>query len=298
MSGEKAVAGTYVVYDANGKLQEIRQLEDIWECYTAEDKRLADLQEANRTEEVVYEELQFTNPMTIPNEPNKGWMIDLNGDGKLDKMYFGKWGLMLNGKAYLQDQINGYSDPIEEWWLIDIDKEDGMLELILEAVVDGGYGYNVFHYDGTEVKNVGYSSSKHHEVSIINPVFLDDGTILCENFYTGALEKMNVVVQLGFDENGQLTEIEKEYEVSDDVTLTLISEITFYAERSMASESIRVAPGQKVHLTKTDIAHWIYLVAEDGSEGWIYHEPAETERGTINGDKKVKEYFTDFITAG
>ncbi|MBQ9120720.1 MAG: M56 family metallopeptidase [Lachnospiraceae bacterium] len=296
LTTEKPAQGTYVTYDSEGKLLTIRHNVEWLDYLGLERIRTAELHEQARTEPIVYEELKVTNPMTIRNEPGKGYLIDLNGDGVQEQLHISKWGVFVNGKIspYVVDSAMGVEYQAD-WWLIDIDSKDGMLELIFPADGSGG-DCGVFHCDGTKLYNIGYVNFSYSEPSIINPIFLEDGTILCRNFIR-PLEQMSLVTQMKLDEQDRLVIVEQEYEIEQEITLTLCEEISFFAERSMESDFVRVAP-QKVWLTKTDGYEWTYLVAEDGSEGWVHYVSGWQVENKINGGKDAREVFEGFSTAG
>ena len=71
--------------------------------------------------------------------------------------------------------------------------------------------------------------------------------------------------------------------------------LTVYAERSEESKSFTMNP-QKVLCVSSDLKEWIYLVAEDGTEGWLRVE--EYARIPSLGNKESSEVFDGLGFAG
>ena len=87
-----------------------------------------------------------------------------------------------------------------------------------------------------------------------------------------------------------------EYEITNDTKLTLLKEIKLFSEKDINSDYNIVQP-QVVSLKMTDGVHWTYVIAEVGTEGWIYTETID-EKKIVNKELGIYECFEGFDTAG
>ena len=86
------------------------------------------------------------------------------------------------------------------------------------------------------------------------------------------------------DEWGYLELVPQEYYLLETyqgttVAAKLLQDIIVYADMSTASSSSLLKP-QNVSALYTDTVNWVYLVGEDGTEGW-YQVPSQTEQRSI-----------------
>ncbi|MTI81234.1 MAG: hypothetical protein FH758_10155 [Firmicutes bacterium] len=51
--------------------------------------------------------------------------------------------------------------------------------------------------------------------------------------------------------------------------LTVLKNVKAYTEKDSNSQSVTIKPGQKVMLSLTDNKEWIYMKAEDNTDGWV-----------------------------
>lgn len=246
--------------------------------------------------QVAYEAAEFTDMIEIHGEEGKGIQTDLDGDGEQDYIYVSKGALYINDVKYAGIVADDYTyDEYEEcrtWWLMDIVKDDGMLEMLFPDNTTSGY--EMYHYSADTLVLIGGMREGYFERTICNPIFVDDKTISCMIF-TRVLEQGWLDAYCSLDENGLFVIVPGDYAV-DDVVLTATQEIKLYKEKDMAG-AFTVAVPQEMTLTKTDGRHWTYLVAEDGTEGWVYTEYVDN-KNIVNKEVQADECFEGFSTAG
>ena len=83
-------------------------------------------------------------------------------------------------------------------------------------------------------------------------------------------------------------------EVWEDGYMRLKENLTVYTERNEGSKALTMVP-QKVLCVRSDLKEWIYLVAEDGTEGWLRVEFAKIPS---LGNKASREVFDGLGFAG
>lgn len=248
--------------------------------------------------EVVYENVEFADILEIHSEDGKGIRVDLDGDGKEDNIYVCRGALYINDVKYtgiIEQQAYVYDEfeSSRTWWLMDIVKEDGRIEMLFPEITT--VGYRMYHYDTDTLMLIGemYESASQGDAIRRHLSFADDKTISCL-VNARVLENVRMNAYCSLDENGMFAIVPGDYAV-DNVVLTATQEIRLYADKDADGAFAAAAP-QKMTLTKTDGVHWNYLVAEDGTEGWVYTEYIDYVK-FVNG-VEAEECFEGFSTAG
>lgn len=243
-------------------------------------------------QDVQYDEVSFQDMYTINYSENKGIAIDLNGDSQKELIFVDKIGVYINGTLY-QDVI-GHTNYLYEgyktWWLLDIDKDDQLFELLFINVLGE---FVVYHFTDS-FQLVGNFNNYHTDKDIRYASFSENKNISFE-YMANVLERTLQELTFCLDADGKLTVVPGNYEINYDCTLQLLKEIVLFSEKDLKSDFCTVNP-QMLTLKKTDGCNWTYVVADDGSKGWIY---TEKNSSNLNGDEKyIGDYFSGFNTAG
>lgn len=136
-----------------------------------------------------------------------------------------------------------------------------------------------YYYENQTLRQVGTIKDwiGHISVTVDGMIY---GSTSCRVWDTALI---NVCWQLGAD--GMISMIPQEYyqmeHYSKDYSLTLLSPITVYSEKSKQSAPLVLQP-QKIEAPYTDAEKWVYLAAEDGTGGWFCTDDMDyTERREI-----------------
>ncbi len=251
---------------------------------------------AENLPEIAYEKVEVKDLLEIHNQDGKGIEVDLNGDEVPEQIYAYQEGLLINGVLYKgmikSNSVYDEDEMYRTWWLMDVVKGDGKLEMVfLDPASENAY--SMYHYDETLIM-IG-NTTKYDEIqnSINDPIFVDESKILV-TVCTFLLDGTYLDAYCTLDKNGIFVIVPDEYEMES--SLQVIKDLKLYSEKQQDASYVIVEP-QEVKLTKTDGANWIYIVAEDGKEGWIHIE--HVKDGTIvNKEGNRKEFFEGFSTAG
>lgn len=249
--------------------------------------------EKNLITKISYEDITVGDMYTVNFKENHGIAIDLNGDDKKERIYVNNDGVYVNDIFYeniLGHTLNQY-EGYKTWWLLDINKEDDLVELIF---VDTQGEIDVWHYTDSFYL-IGNFRNYNTDKDIRYANFTDNNSISFE--YTAyVLERSLLDLTYYLDPEGLLSIMPGEYEITNDTKLTLLKEIKLFSEKDMNSD-FNIAQPQVMSLKMTDGLHWTYVIAEDGTEGWIYTETIN-DKTIVNEELDKFEYFEGFDTAG
>lgn len=235
----------------------------------------------NVTKAVEYESVEVTDILALYAQENKGVEIDLNGDGKADRIS------CRGGKLVINDEV--YNAPLyQDWYLLDIVKDDCMVELLIRDEFQQFYMLAHYTAEGTlKWLTEGIRMGENQF-----PVFVDDKTVrLHRRLYV--LDQYGMYVDCTLNENGEIVIIPGDYYTEAEWLLTTKKEVKLYAQKDLAGEYTVLTAGQQVRQTKTDCRNWTFLIAEDGTQGWVY-----TDEDGLNGEGSSEDYFAGFNTAG
>lgn len=242
---------------------------------------------------ITYEDITFEDMYTVNFKENCGVSIDLNGDEKKEHIYVYKEGIYINNIFYdniLGSTLYQYED-YKSWWLLDVDKEDDLIELLF---VNTKGEFDVWHYTDT-FSLVGNFTNYNTDKDIRYANFINNKSITFQ-YSANVLERSLLDLTYFLDSEGKLVIMPGEYTIPNDTKLSLLKEIKLYSKKDLSSDFSIVQP-QDITLVKTDGLHWTYVIAEDGTEGWIYTETIN-DKTIVNKELVKYEYFEGFDTAG
>lgn len=258
---------------------------------------------------IAYTPVSFDRRLFVEFHDAKGILCDLNGDGTEEKIHYSCDGLKINGEIVYEYKPSNYSTPSSFYdlvskgiVLIDIDRDDGLIEVLMGEFDKPGRPIGIFHYadefysitNGMNLTGdmLPTNDDSNTFVFTTNPEFIDNNRIKALSWCHVLDSNLYYMAEFELNSEGLLSLIPSDYEIRDERTLTLTNEIELYSEKDLNGSYIKVSP-QTVALVKTDAIEWIYLVAEDGSEGWVHCKDF-----IVNDKYDKQEYFQGFNTAG
>lgn len=239
--------------------------------------------------------------------------IDLDGDGQEERIYlealegYGKYGIHFKSntdyrlrvdEAYYQD----YGSNIEPRVMLYSPDAETILLAIIDAGPSGDPLTTFFRYDAEsgQVLWAGELPWYFENVTIENGV-------IKSTFRVGMIETQSAIgywiwngekIVRRDDEVYQINLYHERYgengEIYKDGYMKLKETLTVYEERSEESKAFTMEP-QMVLCTSSDLKEWIYLVAEDGTEGWLR---VKDFRIPSVGNKESREVFDGLGFAG
>ena len=236
---------------------------------------------------IQYTPLTFVDSIQLKREKDKGWIIDLNGDGEQEKLYAGEDGLYINGLCVWSDKGNTeILFPKDFFWLLDIDTTDGYIEILIDR-----YSYSLAYYtENSELvvqPNVcGYYDTFDYEnaTDIRKPVRIDEHTV---SFFDGHSEFSfhQATMNYRLDEKHKLVVIPGEYEIDFPHPFAYLNQevpLRLFQERDLNGKYLEVLGPQVYMFNKSDGTGWIYLENYFGESGWIYTGKNEAGVWCIN----------------
>lgn len=266
--------------------------------------------------------LEWTeNGLIRPVKIGTETVIDLDGDGAEETIFYdvqpysqddaGEYWeakpltLTINGKEFLCDNEENPFDSygfwlenpdVENYYLVDLDSEDDKIEL---AVADWGSNdwltTYLFRYENGELTYLGYIPAFPDSE---NSIYFGDGSAT-------VLDHLSIMqTWSGFRtfvlEDGKIHSVSGEMMQPSQPwrKVYLRQELEVYAEPNIDSEKKTLTPSDEpVQFPLTDDAHWVNILMNDGTGGWIYFaEPLQME----NGDAFVQPdtVFEGLVYAG
>ncbi len=210
--------------------------------------------------------------------------LDMDGDGKTEKISLSAD--MVNNTSYQSydnyvlkigdSEIKGYSENLHNnLWVFSPDGSS----LVLALYEDGPSADPVttlFSYENGSVKNIGAFGDDIRKCTIENGII--SGTERHDVLQTDWIK-----AQWEFNFKGELKR--REYDTYDFTALndiTLLTNLTVYADPDMDSESYSIKP-QTVKFLKTDSTFsWIYMEGESGISGWFKVNGLEIEESGMD----------------
>lgn len=257
-----------------------------------------------------YEKLsQYTYPLKVKD--GETVKVDLNGDGKLEKISLSIKEINREENDYLDFQtvitVNDTAlkyDCDASLYVVDIDTKDTAKELCFERWEPNDYTGSIYwqYSADNELKEIFFEndlpidSDDAETTEYAYPhTFLSYGVQYPGNGKITVTHKCISITQYMADVEYQLTEdgcfeyIDKVYEFptnvrkfsneDGDIVLTLKKELTIHKEPSESSETFTIQP-QKLKITATcasknenNFYSWSRVELEDGTTGWILPSP-------------------------
>ena len=229
-----------------------------------------------------YQPLTFTDHVALDTGNLTAWIIDLNGDGKEER-------LCISGDAVFVDEKIQLAYPVgtsPSFWLLNIDTTDGMYELM----DDSG---SMFIYTGEEFREVkgireiytvvnGTSETKtltRFRGNLDKFTRVDEHTIsFTDHFFFEA--SFYVDAHYALDDKHNLQVIQQEYELAVEKLADHVRWYNYgankdrpfklYKDRDLSGDYTEVKELSDVTIKKTDCVEWVYIEAESGYAGWLY----------------------------
>lgn len=226
--------------------------------------------------------------------------VDLNNDGRMDTITYkavssdiAEYGTTVETftindgdykyTLYLSNQGIHIQDPdLDRYYITDINTRDAYKEIaILDHGANGIPLTYFIRFVGSGTYCLGYV-----------PYFPDDenfkikgdGSIesaldlkLLQNWQAPALWLSGSDQMLSSNLSMRTPDLFYPYEDQNLETVTQLKDLKLYPKRSLKEIPIEAkASDSAVTFTQTDNEHWVYLKREDGVEGWLYMENADT----------------------
>lgn len=229
-----------------------------------------------------YQPLTFTDHVKLDNSNLTAWLIDLNGDGKEERLCIREVSVYIDEKIQLSYQAG----TSHSFWLLDIDTTDGMYELM----DDGG---SMFIYNGEELREV---KGIREVYTVVN----ETGATKTLTRFRGNLDKFTRVdehtvsftdhfffeasfyvdAHYALDDRHNLQVVPQEYELKEEKKADRVSWYSYgvnkdksfklYKNRDLSGDYTEAKELTNVTIKKTDCVEWVYIEAEGGYSGWLY----------------------------
>ena len=220
-------------------------------------------------EDVTYEPLIFTDHIELTSQEQKGWQLDLNGDGVQDKLYLNQKGLFINEVLVMEGRdVRAASDGENTVWLLDIDTLDDTIEILLNE-------NSLWHYDGNQLQFLRPSLSEpvgYQGRDIRDFLRVDEHTVSFTSYF-GVFDEYFLDACYRMNEYGGLQVVAQEYELKEPLLFTYKNETApfrLYEYRNREGNYQEVTGVRQYTLTKSDGVGWVYLESTDGISGWLY----------------------------
>ncbi|MBP3592975.1 MAG: hypothetical protein J6J44_00455 [Lachnospiraceae bacterium] len=231
---------------------------------------------------LTYRPLTFTDHVKLDNSNLTAWLIDLNGDGKEERLYISGVSVFIDEKI----QLSYPARTSHSFWLLDIDSTDGIYELM----DDGG---SMFIYNGEELREV-------KGIQEVYTVVSETGTTKTLTRFCGNLDEFTRVdehtisftdhfffeasfyvdAHYALDDKHNLQVIPQEYELVAEEKADHVSWYNYgankdkpyklYKNRDLSGDYTEAKELTNVTIKKTDCVEWVYIEAEGGYSGWLH----------------------------
>ena len=206
-----------------------------------------------------------TAPQQVGKKGSKEALIDLNYDGKKDKIvlvceeYGQEFILKINDSS-----VRGEGDGLEGvFYIYDIDNSDKFKEIaITEVGPSDDYATAFYAYDGKNIIFVGKIAGSDYSIKVDGSGTLiteERGRVLHTWFYDAYYK---------LDGNHVLYNVPQELYTMN-TKVTLMKEITLQKSRTDKSVSAVLKVGEKAVITVTDNVKWCKLETASGKSGWF-----------------------------
>lgn len=237
----------------------------------------------------------YTYPLEVKN--GKSVQIDLDGDGKLEKVSFKKKKRAQKDSSYDMNFIisvdgnvlkyQGSDSEFTKLYVVDINTSDKAREICFETLEPNDYIGSVYwqYTDNHKLEQITYNNEGEYPTPCLSYEirYLGDGRVI---FSDKCLAITQLVVDYEFclTEDGMFKYVDRVYKVGEDFTdflnesngviITLKKDLVMYQEHSKSSKKITVKP-QKLKIIAVyradseDYAYWTKIELEDKSTGWV-----------------------------
>ncbi len=198
---------------------------------------------------------------------NEKAFIDLNSDEKKEEIIYQNlndagYRLSVNGSSIEDDKYTNLADFIA---VVDIDKSDKYLEILISDYGPSSDDYSTFYYfNNNKLVKMGETAGviEYNEIKI-------DGS---GNF--SARTRGQILQTWFFDKHYKLTSEHKLVEMPQDIYLTdydvfVKSQIKLYTERNEKGGYFDLHEGQIVKIVGTDDKKWCLIETSAGKKGWF-----------------------------
>jgi hypothetical protein len=223
----------YEEYWSNNGAYTQNQQKQLYDAYKASEKALIDLNGDEKKEEIIYKNLH-----------NAGYKLSANGSSVED---------------------DKYTDLADFFAVVDIDKSDKYLEILISDYGPSSDDYSTFYFfNNNKLIKMGETAGviEYNEIKI-------DGS---GNF--SARTRGQILQTWYFDKHYKLTSEHKLIEIPQDIYLTdydvfVKSQIKLYTERNETGDYFDLLEGQIVKIVGTDDKEWCLIETSAGKKGWF-----------------------------
>ncbi len=208
---------------------------------------------------------------------DKEYLVDLNGDGTQESLYYGQRKLVINGVNYFGMIKELYYDypEVDSFCLLDLDKTDDVLEIGIWAHGPSNDEWTrVFWYDGETLRKSGDLPGM--DITLETSWKLDGEGCVMLPCRLGILQTWWAdMTYMLYQEEHVLEHLTQEmYSITygmQDKEYTLVRSIRLYKEPDISGAYTVLEP-QMIKMTATDNCCFVRVETADGTSGYMYLE--------------------------
>ena len=222
------------------------------------------------------------------------YMVDLDGDGVEESLFYGGNLLLVDGKNY-----SAFLDGDEDnnfFFLWDIDTSDNSLEIGLWRHGDSCSEFtDIYWYNGECLKRTGTLEGPRDK-GYREIAFDGSGTVRADGRLS-VLQTWSAPMSFCLNMEHELTQVEQELYYpklggGEDYPYTLRAPVRLYEDMDTASDSVVILPGRKLVFPATDNKSFVMVETEDGLQGYLYLEEG---RNIENPEGGYYEWTEDVV---
>lgn len=218
-----------------------------------------------REQDIIY----YDNYKTFSYEKNT---LDLNGDGSPDSISV----QLINGRDAFRLTVNSASidgsgiDVTDQFRVVDINREDGYLEVVVEEFGPSSDPMSSFYYyDGSDLHFMGKVEGLCGNRDAVG----GDGRVIAST-RAHILQTWCYADYYGLDENRALKRIPQEIyycgHYPDEAPLKILyPQVDFVEAPGSAAVSMTLHAGDPIYFMGSDDVAWCLFKTPDGREGWL-----------------------------
>lgn len=218
------------------------------------------------------EAIRITEPGIYRAEQE--YLVDLNGDGVEESLFYGGNLLLVDGKNY-SAALDGSEDG-DSFFLWDIDREDGILEIGLWNHGDNCSDYTkIYWYNGECLKETGVVEGPWDKRC--KGITFDGGGMMRMSCWLSVLQTWKAPMSFRLNGEHELVKAEQKLYYPDlgdgeSYPYTLRAPVRLYEEMDVASDFVVLLPGENMVFPATDDKNFVMVETEGGVQGYLYLE--------------------------
>lgn len=219
------------------------------------------------------ESMEIVSPGTYRTEQE--YLVDLNGDGKKESLFYGQGSLLIDHKDYRAVMSYRDNPDIDFFFLWDIDPEDGILEIgIWMHGPSSDECTFLYWYDGETLRLAGCIEGPWQK-QYDSDIFFDGEGGLQTTCRLSILQTWWAPMSFCLDEEHQLVQVpQKLYypiPIHEEVhAYTLLQPVRLYKTMDASSDFELIQAGEQLALLATDNENFVLIETGSGIEGYLY----------------------------